>query len=124
MFGGGYFNSHLILLEIVVGFRTVVDYAKDFSKNTGQFKGVTRETIYHVSIAELLTRNLKSQITKLVGRLKTYHLLYFSGDNQFLQNSPGKKSLYYRSRKCFIHWPGSCNLVPGRQLQQNYLPGN
>ena len=93
VFGGGYFNSHLILLEIVVGFRTVVDYAKDFSKNTGQFKGVTRETIYHVSIAELLTRNLKSQITKLVGRLKTYHLLISVETISFCKIHRGK-SLY------------------------------
>ena len=63
------------------------------------FKSVIKETRYQASIAELFTRDLKSQIEVLVGKPNTYHLLYFSGDHEFLQNSPGKKSLYHRGGK-------------------------
>ena len=46
--------SYLVSLEIIVGYRKL----KSFQGTLGQFKCVTRETRYHVSIAELLIRNL------------------------------------------------------------------
>ena len=36
--------------------------AKKFSGSPGQFTQVTRENLYHVSITELLIRNLISQV--------------------------------------------------------------
>ena len=98
VFGGGHFNSRVFKLGVTRNCYRLLE-AKDFSKNPGQFKSVIKETRYQVSIAELFTRDLKSQIEVLVGRPNTYHLLYFSGDHEFLQNSPGKKSLYHRGGK-------------------------
>ena len=69
-----------------------------FSRNLGQFKRVTRETRYHVSIAELLKQNLMIQVAELFRRPRTMlKILYFSGDQKFFQKSPGINFLYDRS---------------------------
>ena len=46
-------------------------------------------------------------------------ILYFCGDHQFFQISPGIKSLYDLVN-LFIYWPGRYNLGSGRQFQQIY----
>ena len=71
--------------------------------NPGQFKCVTRETGYHVSIRELLIQNLQNQIAELVRRPRIMlKIIYFSGGHQFFQTSPGIKSLYDRGRKFYF----------------------
>ena len=73
-----------------------------FSRNLGQFKWVTRETRYHVSIADLLKRNLMSQVAELLRRPRTMlKILYFSGDQKYFQKSPRINFLYDRSKKRF-----------------------
>ena len=51
--------SHLISLDIVAGYWEL----KTFEPS--QFNWVTRETRYHLSIAELLKPNLSSQVVEL-----------------------------------------------------------
>ena len=66
---------------------------KKFSRNPGQFESVTEETRYHLSIAELLIRNLQSQVAELIQKPRTLlKILYFSGDHQLFKTSPGIKS--------------------------------
>ena len=57
----------------------------------GQFIWLTRETIYHVSIAELTKRNLKSQVAELVCRPRVLmKILYINEHQQFPKNHRGK----------------------------------
>ena len=92
-----HFNSRISALVFTFCYR-LLD-AKKFSMNPSQFKWVTRETRYSLSIT---IRNLKSQVTELVQRPTTMlKTLYFSRGNQFFQISPGIKSLYDRVRKVF-----------------------
>ena len=72
--------------------------SKKFSRNLGQFKCVTRETIYHISFTELLIQNIQSQCPELVQKPRiTLKILYFSGDHQVFQIS----SLYDRGKKTY-----------------------
>ena len=62
VFGGGlpytcHYNSRVFILDFNWNCCRLQE-AKKFSRNPGQFKCVTRKTRYHVSIAELLIRNL------------------------------------------------------------------
>ena len=75
---------------------------KNFLINPGQFKQVTKETRYHISITELLKQNPRSQIAVLFQRPRTMlKILYFSWDRQFLQKSPETKFLHDRGGKHF-----------------------
>ena len=98
--------SHLISLEFVAG------YWK-FSRNLDQFKWVTKEARYHVPIAEVLKRNLMSQIAELFRRPRIMlKIHYFSGYQKFFQKSPGIKFLYDRGRILFHSL--------SKHFQQNY----
>ena len=119
---GVHFNSWVFTVDFTWNCCRLLE-PKALSRNSGQFKWVTREMRYHVSITELVTRNFKIQVVELVVKPKIYHLLYFSGDHQLLQNSSGIKSLYHWGWKSFIHCLGSHNLWLGKQFKQNYLPG-
>ena len=100
---------HLISLVIVVGYwelrsfqETQVIKKPRFSRNPGYGNPGFQETQVmetHVSIAELLKLNLMSQVVKLLRSRTMLKMLYFSGDHQFCQKSPGIKFLYDRSRK-------------------------
>ena len=58
---------------------------------------ISRETRYHVSITELLKRNLMSHVAALFGRSRTIlKVLFFSGHQQFFQKSLGINFLYDR----------------------------
>ena len=58
---------------------------------------ISRETRYHVSITELLKRNLMSHVAVLFGRPRTIlKVLFFSGHQQFFQKSLGINFLYDR----------------------------
>ena len=117
-----HFNSQVFILDFTWNCCRLQATTK-FSRNSGQFKCVTRGTRYHVSIAELLMRNLWSQVAELVQRSRTMlEILYFSGGHQIFQTSPGVKCLYGRGRK-LIYWLGRHNLGPGRQFQQINQPG-
>ena len=52
-----YFNSRLFILDFAWNCCRLQE-GKKFSRNPVQFKYVTRETIFHVSIAEYLIQNL------------------------------------------------------------------
>ena len=52
-----YFNSRVFILEFTWNCCRLQE-AKTFSRNPGQFKCVTRETRYRVSVPELLIRNI------------------------------------------------------------------
>ena len=96
-----HFNSRLFKLDFTWKCCRLLEASK-FSRNPGQFNWVTRETRYHVSIAELFKRNLMSQVTKLFRRPRTMlKILYFSQDHQFVQKSPGIKFLYDQGIKLF-----------------------
>ena len=80
---------------------------------------VTRETRYHVSIAELLKQNLMSHVPGLFRRPRTIlKLLFFSGDKQFFKKLPAINVLYDLVLTLFIYWPGKHNLGPRRYFQQ------
>ena len=82
-----HFNSRVFILDFTCNCR--LQKAKKFSRNPGQFKCVTREIKYHISITELLIQNLYSQVPELVQRPRiTLKILYFSGSHQVLQISP------------------------------------
>ena len=96
-----HFNSRLFKLDFTWKCCRLLEASK-FSRHPGQFNWVTRETRYHVSIAELFKRNLMSQVTKLFRRPRTMlKILYFSQDHQFFQKSPGIKFLYDQGIKLF-----------------------
>ena len=99
--------------------------AKKFSRNPGQFKWVTRETRCYVSIAELLIRNLMSQVGELFRRPRAIlEILYFSGDRQFFPKLPGIRFLYDQGKELFHLLTGRQNLRPGRHLKQSYRSGS
>ena len=61
-----------------------------FPKNLVQFIWITREARYHVSMAALTIRNLKSQVAELARRSRTLmKILEFSGEQQFPKNHRG-----------------------------------
>ena len=127
VFSGGfhklsYINSRVFTLDFTWNCCRLLE-VKDFSKNPGQFKWVTRETKYRVSIAKLLIRNLKSQFAELVRRPKTYDLLYFSGDHQFFQNSPVIKSLYHWGRKRFSSLATEASFRTGEAISAELSTG-
>ena len=93
--------------------------SKKFLRNPGQFKQVTRKTRYHISIAELLKRNLMSQVAKLIQRPKVMlKILHFSEDQQFFQKLWVIKFLYNRGKELFQSLTGRHNFIPGRPFQQ------
>ena len=97
-------HSNLTSLEIVVGDWKV--------RNPG--KWVTRETRYRVSIAKLLIRNLMNQVAELFRRPTTMlEILYFSGDHQLFQKSPGIKILYDQGREPFHLLAGEAEFETG-----------
>ena len=54
--------------------------AKKSSRKPGQFKWVTREARYHISIVKLLKQNLVSQVAELFRRPRTMQKIpYFMG---------------------------------------------
>ena len=107
VFGGGlpytcHYNSRVFILDFNWNCCRLQE-AKKFSRNPGQFKCVTRKTRYHVSIAELLIRNLWIQVVELVWRTRNMlKIPYFRGGHQIFQISPGIKSLYDQGRN-LIH---------------------
>ena len=61
------FNSRIFTLGFTWDSCRLLGTEK-FLRKSGQFKWVTRETRYHISITELLKRNLLGQVAKLFGR--------------------------------------------------------
>ena len=52
------------------------------------------------------------QVAELFQRPRTIlKILYFSGDDQFFQNSPGIKFFMIELENFFIYWPGRHNLI-------------
>lgn len=95
--------------------------AKKISRNPGQYKWVTRETRYRISIAELLKRNLMSQVAELLRKLKTMlKIFYFSRDYQFFQKSLGIKLI---SRKRFHLLTEEKQLGTGEVLSVKWSSG-
>ena len=91
---------------------------KKFSRNTGQFKCVTTQTRYHVSTAELLIRNIYSQVAELVQRPSTLlKILCFSETNNFPKYYWEKSFFMTGLENLFIYWQRSYNLRPGMQCQ-------
>ena len=83
-----HFTSQVVILDFFGNCRRLKE-AKKFSTNPGQFKYVTRETAYHVSIAELLIQDLKSQVVELVRRPRTMlKIFYFSRGHQLFHILP------------------------------------
>ena len=88
----------MLSLEIVVCYRKLGS-----SRNLGQFRYVTRETRYHVSITELLIWSLYSQVAELVRRTRTMlKILYFSRGYEFFKILSGIKFIYDRGRKLIL----------------------
>ena len=117
------FNSRVFTLNFTWNCCRLLE-ARKFSRNPGLFKWATRETRYHISIIELLKRNLMSQVAELFRRPRTMlKMPYFSGDHQFFQKSLGINFLYDRARELSIYWSGRHNLGPGGHFQQNNYPG-
>ena len=93
------FNSRVFIFDLTWNCCRL-QVAKRFSENAGQFKCVTRETRYHISIVEFWIWNLYSQVAELVQRPRIMlKILYFSRCHQILQISRGIKSLYDRGKK-------------------------
>ena len=98
--------------------------AKNFLISPCQFKHVTKETRYHISITELLKQNPRSQIAELFQRPRTMlKILYFSWERQFLQKSPGKKFLHDRGRKLFHLLAGEEQFVTEEARSVNLSTG-
>ena len=98
------FNSRVFTLDFTWNCCRLLE-AKKFWRNPGQFKWVTRETRYCISIAELLRRNLMRQVAELFRRPRAMlKILYFSGDHHFFQKSPRINFLYHRGRELSIYW--------------------
>ena len=73
--GGGlhklnHFSSRISTLHFTWNCKLVE--AKNLPRKLGHFKWFTRETRYHLYIAELAIRNLKSQVVELVQRPKNH----------------------------------------------------
>ena len=97
--------------------------AKNFSRNPGQFKWVTRKSRYHVSLTELVKRNLMIQDAKLFWRPTTMlKISYFSWDQHFFQKLPGTKFLCDRGLELFHYLPGRHNLRMESHFQQYCQP--
>ena len=96
------FNSRVIILDFTCNCCRL-QKAKKFARKPGQFKCVTRETRYHMSITQPLIQNLLSQVPELVHRPSIrLKILYFSGGHQVFLISLGLKSLYDGGKK-LIH---------------------
>ena len=92
-----HFNSQVFTLDLICDYCRLLG-AERFLRNPRQIKWVTNETRYHLSIAELLKRNLRSHVVELFQRPRTMlKILYFSWDHQFF-----KKSLWIK----FPYWLG------------------
>ena len=127
-----HFNLRVFTFDFSWNCCTLLE-AKKFPRNPGQIKWVTRETRYHVSIAELLKRNLMCQVAELFQIHWTMlKILYFSGDHQVFQKLPTIKFLYSHGRKhfSFIGWESiiwdrgytfSKILNSGRHISLGYL---
>ena len=61
------FNSRVFILDFTWNCCRLQE-RKRFSRNQGQFKCVTKETGYHLSISELLILNIQSQVAELLRR--------------------------------------------------------
>ena len=98
---------------------------KKLSRNTGQFKCVTTETRYYVSIAELLIQNLYSWVAELVQSPSTMlKILCCSGATTFSKYYQGKSLFITGQENLIIYWHRRYNLRPGRQCQPGrILPG-
>ena len=97
------FNSRVFTLDFTWNCCRLLE-AKKFWRNPGQFKWVTRETRYCISIAELLKRNLMRQVAELFQRPRTMlKILYFSGDHHFFQKWQRINFLYHRGRELSIY---------------------
>ena len=111
-----YLNSRIFILDFTCDCCRLLG-AEKLSQHSSQFKWVTRETRYRVSIAKLLKRNLMSQVVELFGRPSTIlKMPYFSGDHQFFQKSPGVKFLYDPDRKRFRLLAGETSFGTGEAL--------
>ena len=97
---------------------------KKFSRSPGQFKCVTKETRYPVSIAEFLIRNLQRQVAELVKRPRTMlKILFIRRGPQFFQISPGIKSLYHWGRKRIHLNAEKAQFGAGETISTNLLAG-
>ena len=91
---------------------------KKFSRNTEQFKCVTTQTRHHGSTAELLIRNVQSQVAELVQEPSALlKILCFRRANNFPRRYRGKSLFMTGLENLIIYWEGSYNLGAGMQFQ-------
>ena len=113
-----HFNSQLFILNFIWNYCRPQE-AKKFSRTPGQNKYVATVTRYRASIAELLIRNLYSQVAELVQRFRTMlKKIYFGGGDQFFQISSGVKFLHDWGRKYLFIGRGGIILDRGSNLSK------
>ena len=108
-----HFNSRIFTLDFTWNCCRQLE-AKKFSRRPAQFKCVTKETRYYVSIAELFKQNLMSQVAELFRRpMIMLKIPYFSGGHKSFEKSPGIK--FFITRVIFFSFIGQRGLIWDRR---------